>query len=77
MSERLRCHMFIGIPASGKSTLANELAPLINAEILSTDKIREELYGDETVQGSWNKVCLLYTSPSPRDNGRSRMPSSA
>ena len=22
-------------------------------------------------------VCLLYTSPSPRDNGRSRMPSSA
>ena len=21
--------------------------------------------------------CLLYTSPSPRDNGRSRMPSSA
>ena len=24
-----------------------------------------------------DKVCLLYTSPSPRDNGRSRMPSSA
>ena len=23
------------------------------------------------------KSCLLYTSPSPRDNGRSRMPSSA
>ena len=23
------------------------------------------------------KVCLLYTSPSPRDYGRSRMPSSA
>ena len=23
------------------------------------------------------KTCLLYTSPSPRDNGRSRMPSSA
>ena len=23
------------------------------------------------------KDCLLYTSPSPRDNGRSRMPSSA
>ena len=22
-------------------------------------------------------ICLLYTSPSPRDNGRSRMPSSA
>ena len=26
------------------------------------------------IQGN---ICLLYTSPSPRDNGRSRMPSSA
>ena len=25
----------------------------------------------------WNVVCLLYTSPSPRDRTRSRMPSSA
>ena len=24
-----------------------------------------------------NKICLLYTSPSPRDRTRSRMPSSA
>ena len=27
--------------------------------------------------GSWVRVCLLYTSPSPRDRTRSRMPSSA
>ena len=26
---------------------------------------------------SWNTACLLYTSPSPRDRTRSRMPSSA
>ena len=25
----------------------------------------------------WHKICLLYTSPSPRDRTRSRMPSSA
>ena len=25
----------------------------------------------------WEKDCLLYTSPSPRDRTRSRMPSSA
>ena len=25
----------------------------------------------------WNCICLLYTSPSPRDRTRSRMPSSA
>ena len=27
--------------------------------------------------GRWTKICLLYTSPSPRDRTRSRMPSSA
>eukprot|EP00657_Telonema_sp_P-1_P007644 TRINITY_DN27711_c0_g1_i1.p1 TRINITY_DN27711_c0_g1~~TRINITY_DN27711_c0_g1_i1.p1 ORF type:complete len:106 (+),score=27.87 TRINITY_DN27711_c0_g1_i1:137-454(+) len=27
--------------------------------------------------GHWNRTCLLYTSPSPRDRTRSRMPSSA
>ena len=27
--------------------------------------------------GRQSKVCLLYTSPSPRDRTRSRMPSSA
>src|SRR5665811_2569234 len=26
---------------------------------------------------TWDQVCLLYTSPSPRDRTRSRMPSSA
>ena len=25
----------------------------------------------------WNYICLLYTSPSPRDRQKSRMPSSA
>ena len=28
-------------------------------------------------QGSQTTICLLYTSPSPRDRTRSRMPSSA
>ena len=35
----------------------------------------------EGVRGNWNadqnKICLLYTSPSPRDLSTSRMPSSA
>ena len=30
-----------------------------------------------TAIGKQNKICLLYTSPSPRDRTRSRMPSSA
>ena len=31
----------------------------------------------DSVQVTWNPLCLLYTSPSPRDRTRSRMPSSA
>jgi len=31
----------------------------------------------KVVDGKVVKVCLLYTSPSPRDRTRSRMPSSA
>ena len=30
-----------------------------------------------TIDGGWFGSCLLYTSPSPRDCDRSRMPSSA
>ena len=31
----------------------------------------------ESIEATANGVCLLYTSPSPRDRTRSRMPSSA
>ena len=33
--------------------------------------------GVDYVEGGWPGACLLYTSPSPRDRTRSRMPSSA
>ena len=33
--------------------------------------------GEEAVLIAYNKICLLYTSPSPRDGLLSRMPSSA
>ena len=33
--------------------------------------------GEKTLEDIWDDVCLLYTSPSPRDRTRSRMPSSA
>ena len=38
---------------------------------LSLDMTRRDLQGEQ------KKACLLYTSPSPRDRTRSRMPSSA
>ena len=45
-----------------------------------TNTILDALKGDDSVKiagfGTY-KVCLLYTSPSPRDSDSSRMPSSA
>lgn len=43
--------MLVGLPASGKSSYAKELANKENATIVSSDKVREELYGNENVQG--------------------------
>ena len=51
-----RCHLLIGPPASGKTTTAALLAPLLQAEVFSTDRIREELYGDAAIQGHWPEV---------------------
>ena len=40
-------------------------------------KVVAETYSDTTTPDSLINACLLYTSPSPRDRTRSRMPSSA
>lgn len=40
--------LFSGLPGVGKTRLANELAPLINAVVLSTDKLRKELISKPT-----------------------------
>ena len=53
--------MMIGAPASGKTTAAQKIAAKNNALILSTDKIRAELYGAENIQGYWPNIeALLY-----------------
>ena len=41
------------------------------------DKTIDELAKMTVPNGVKYKICLLYTSPSPRDRTRSRMPSSA
>ncbi len=61
----LRCHLLIGPPGSGKTTLAGQLAPLLHGEsgepglVLSTDVIRAELFGDAGVQGPWDEIRSL------------------
>jgi predicted kinase len=55
----LRCHLLIGPPASGKTTLAGVLAELTGAVVVSTDVLRCELFGDAAVQGPWRDIEAL------------------
>jgi predicted kinase len=59
MPDVLRCHLLIGPPASGKTTLAGVLAHLTGAVVLSTDVLRRELFGDAAVQGPWRDIEAL------------------
>ena len=74
----------IHMNGSGKDSLRrqyNELFEAVSETLIKllydTDFHQRDYYplGDE----AWDKAysCLLYTSPSPRDRTRSRMPSSA
>jgi predicted kinase len=49
-------YMMIGVPGSGKSTIAEEIALNEPAIIVSSDVTRAHLYGDESVQGDPAKV---------------------
>ena len=45
--------------------------------ILDKEDVKEFKKLIPELQDTWHKNCLLYTSPSPRDRQKSRMPSSA
>jgi hypothetical protein len=45
-----------GLPGVGKTTFAKKLAPLINAIVLSTDKIRKELIESPTYEKEERKL---------------------
>lgn len=48
--------MLVGLPASGKSTLAKKLLKQYNAILISSDEIREEMYGDVNNQDNNHDV---------------------
>lgn len=50
----------VGLPGSGKSTFVKQLAISENAVILSSDAIRQELFGDATKQKSRVVFRTLY-----------------
>ena len=40
--NNMKIILIMGLPGSGKTTLANELAPMINAKRLNADEVRKE-----------------------------------
>ncbi|MGF1480295.1 MAG: AAA family ATPase [Cyanophyceae cyanobacterium] len=49
--------LLIGLPGSGKSSLARQLTVVYpRSQIIATDAIRAQLFGDEAVQGPWQLV---------------------
>ena len=48
--------IMIGAPGSGKSTIANQISHSYNIPVVSSDRVRYHLYGDESIQGDYNIV---------------------
>lgn len=48
--------LMVGAPGSGKTTAANAISAKTGVSVVSSDKVREELYGNEAVQGKSSKV---------------------
>lgn len=53
----MKAFVMCGAPGSGKSTYVSDLrAKYPDAVVISGDDIREELYGDASVQGDYNRI---------------------
>eukprot|EP01015_Nassula_variabilis_P030490 TRINITY_DN6709_c0_g1_i3.p2 TRINITY_DN6709_c0_g1~~TRINITY_DN6709_c0_g1_i3.p2 ORF type:complete len:180 (-),score=60.58 TRINITY_DN6709_c0_g1_i3:11-550(-) len=68
-----------GVVSLGGSVGFEDLVPkmikILERLVLQNDCPQEYLY--YRTPNPWLQICLLYTSPSPRDRQKSRMPSSA
>jgi len=42
IKNKIKIILIMGLPGSGKTTLANELAPMLNAKRLNADEVRKE-----------------------------------
>ena len=58
-------------------TIENVVNTETNEQYMDTETTPEEIDTHDTYEAENHMSCLLYTSPSPRDRQKSRMPSSA
>ena len=73
-SKKILQNTYLRLKTLGLQNLANpNNLEIHDLEISSSDNESKSTYGNS----SFYYFCLLYTSPSPRDRTRSRMPSSA
>ncbi|MCU0526427.1 MAG: AAA family ATPase [Elainella sp. Prado103] len=56
MSPVIALVFLIGVPGSGKSTWAAAFQKNHTCQLISTDRIRAELFGDEAIQGDWGLI---------------------
>ena len=66
--------VYLKVPNKINETLSKMILDIKN-EIDESEKLRNE--SKVLLNNAQSKLCLLYTSPSPRDKRQSRMPSSA
>ena len=74
-AQQLECKANLSIPEMERNAHAKMFANGFINRSLASNNFDVKYY-----RGEWQvdpAVCLLYTSPSPRDRTRSRMPSSA
>ena len=75
--------VLVGLMGSGKTALGKRLAVALERPFIDSDHLIEDQAGlsirdiFELSGEAKFRDCLLYTSPSPRDQRGSRMPSSA
>ncbi|MDA0864855.1 MAG: AAA family ATPase [Cyanobacteria bacterium] len=61
--DKIPLWILIGLPGSGKSTWADLFMGLDPPYgLISTDRIRAQLYGDEAIQGNWGVIWAEVTA---------------